>query len=395
MARRILANFADPFAVKMTHSVCGASIGYAIAPRDGSTLDALLRNADLALYEAKGAGAAKSLPTPPPSRTNTRVEWRSSMSCSLPCPMASSRSSTSRSSIPGRDERLLRSSAALEAFRAWTDCSLRIHPDRRSDGAHSADRDVGSHQRMRRGHPLERRHQGRRQPVAGSVQAGSRARRHCHGRVTDTGLAASRLDLEVTKSVLIDDSAAALAILEELRSKNIGVSLDDFGTGFASLAYLNDFPFSKIKIDRKFSQNVDLSPRTSAIIKGIAQTTRDLPNGACCRRRGDGGPTRTHAGLRHQCDSGLLFSKPLPDSAPSSDQRADFPGLPQPRRAANALETGTAQSRVVNCGDYQSQPARTAAPAGTFHGRVGTRRHSRRPPPLSSPRAAGRAPPCA
>ena len=76
--------------------------------------------------------------------------------------------------------------------------------------------------------------------------------------------------------MLIEDSAATLAIIEELRSKNIGVSLDDFGTGFASLAYLNDFPFSKLKIDRKFSQNVDQSGRTSAIVKGIAQTTRDL-----------------------------------------------------------------------------------------------------------------------
>src|SRR5262249_38607895 len=91
-----------------------------------------------------------------------------------------------------------------------------------------------------------------------------------------TGLAAQRLDLEITESVLIDDSTAVLAILEELRRNDVCISLDDFGTGFASLAYLNDFPFSKIKIDRKFCQNVDHSPRTSAIIKGIAQTTRDL-----------------------------------------------------------------------------------------------------------------------
>src|SRR5207248_2453144 len=90
------------------------------------------------------------------------------------------------------------------------------------------------------------------------------------------GLPASRLDLEVTESVLIEDSAAALAILEELRAKDIGVSLDDFGTGFASLGYLNDFPFSKVKIDRKFSQNIDQSARTSAIISGVAKITRDL-----------------------------------------------------------------------------------------------------------------------
>ena len=90
------------------------------------------------------------------------------------------------------------------------------------------------------------------------------------------GLPASRLDLEVTESVLIDDGPGALAILDELRANDIGVSLDDFGTGFASLAYLNDFPFSKVKIDRKFSQNVDQSARTSVIIAGIAKITREL-----------------------------------------------------------------------------------------------------------------------
>jgi EAL domain-containing protein (putative c-di-GMP-specific phosphodiesterase class I) len=94
--------------------------------------------------------------------------------------------------------------------------------------------------------------------------------------LTSTGLAPCRLNLEVTETVLIDDSAETLAVLEELRGKGVGISLDDFGTGFASLSYLNDFPFSELKIDRKFSQNIDQSPRTSAIIKGIVQTTRDL-----------------------------------------------------------------------------------------------------------------------
>ena len=90
------------------------------------------------------------------------------------------------------------------------------------------------------------------------------------------GLPARRLELEITKSVLIEDSATALAMLKGLRGFGIGISLDDFGTGFASLAYLNDFPFSKLKIDRKFSQGMEKSPRTAAIIGGIAKITRDL-----------------------------------------------------------------------------------------------------------------------
>jgi EAL domain-containing protein (putative c-di-GMP-specific phosphodiesterase class I) len=90
------------------------------------------------------------------------------------------------------------------------------------------------------------------------------------------GLPARRIELEITESVLIEDSATALAMLEGLRGLGVGISLDDFGTGFSSLAYLNDFPFSKIKIDRKFSQGVETSPRTAAIIGGVAKITRDL-----------------------------------------------------------------------------------------------------------------------
>jgi EAL domain-containing protein (putative c-di-GMP-specific phosphodiesterase class I) len=130
--------------------------------------------------------------------------------------------------------------------------------------------------------------------------------------LTESGLAASRLDLEITESVLIDDSAATFDILQELRSKDISISLDDFGTGFASLSYLNDFPFSKIKIDRKFSQNVDHSSTTSAIVKGIAQITRDLR----MERVAEGVETEVQLARMQSFGinaiQGYLFSRPLP-----------------------------------------------------------------------------------
>jgi EAL domain-containing protein (putative c-di-GMP-specific phosphodiesterase class I) len=97
-----------------------------------------------------------------------------------------------------------------------------------------------------------------------------------------------------------------------LRRKEISISLDDFGTGFASLSYLNDFPFSKIKIDRKFSQNVDHSPTTSAIVKGIAQITRDLR----MERVAEGVETEVQLARMQSFGinaiQGYLFSRPLP-----------------------------------------------------------------------------------
>ncbi|WP_410959177.1 EAL domain-containing protein, partial [Salmonella sp. 6278] len=67
-----------------------------------------------------------------------------------------------------------------------------------------------------------------------------------------SGLAASRLELEITDSVLLQNSETTLTTLHELRAMGVRISLDDFGTGYSSLSYLRSFPFDKIKIDRSF-----------------------------------------------------------------------------------------------------------------------------------------------
>jgi EAL domain-containing protein (putative c-di-GMP-specific phosphodiesterase class I) len=161
----------------------------------------------------------------------------------------------------------------------------------------------------------------------------------------DSGLAAKRLDLEVTETVLIEDSVATLAVLEELRGKDIGISLDDFGTGFASLSYLNDFPFSKIKIDRKFSQHVDQSSRTAAIIKGIAQTTRDLRIELVAEGVENEIQLERMRMFGINAIQGYLFSKPLPTyqlRRVISD--LILPAIPQPKRAPDAQEMRRAAS---------------------------------------------------
>ena len=86
-----------------------------------------------------------------------------------------------------------------------------------------------------------------------------------------SGLAASRLELEITESVLLHDNAATVATLHQLRSLGVRIAMDDFGTGYSSLSYLRSFPFDKIKIDRCFVKDLsDSNEGSVAILRAVA-----------------------------------------------------------------------------------------------------------------------------
>ncbi len=87
--------------------------------------------------------------------------------------------------------------------------------------------------------------------------------------MADTGIASSRVVLEVTEGILIDNPQEALVRLEALRALGVSVALDDFGTGFSSLSYLQKFPFNRLKIDRAFVASLGSSGSTGAIIQAI------------------------------------------------------------------------------------------------------------------------------
>jgi EAL domain-containing protein (putative c-di-GMP-specific phosphodiesterase class I) len=84
-----------------------------------------------------------------------------------------------------------------------------------------------------------------------------------------SGLAASRLELEITEAVLIRDDDAALAVLHQLRAIGVRIALDDFGTGYSSLSYLQRFPFDKIKIDRCFVTDIAEPEGSSCIVQAV------------------------------------------------------------------------------------------------------------------------------
>jgi diguanylate cyclase (GGDEF)-like protein/PAS domain S-box-containing protein len=92
----------------------------------------------------------------------------------------------------------------------------------------------------------------------------------------DTGLAPSRLELEITEGVLVEDISRAVSILQRLKALGVRIAMDDFGTGYSSLSYLQAFPFDKIKIDQSFISNVMTNPQSAAIICGVIGLARGL-----------------------------------------------------------------------------------------------------------------------
>jgi EAL domain-containing protein (putative c-di-GMP-specific phosphodiesterase class I) len=92
----------------------------------------------------------------------------------------------------------------------------------------------------------------------------------------NSGLAAHRLEIEVTETALIEERQAATTILSDLAAQGIGIALDDFGTGYSSLSYLHALPFTKLKIDRSFVMDIVSNPRSLKLLANVAQLGRDI-----------------------------------------------------------------------------------------------------------------------
>jgi len=130
--------------------------------------------------------------------------------------------------------------------------------------------------------------------------------------LADSGLAPRYLEVELTESVMLGDSAASEAQMAELRAMGVSLSLDDFGTGYSSLGYLSRFPLDKLKIDQTFVRNITSEQRSAA----IAQATIALAQGLSLSVVAEGVETvgqRDFLGLIG-CDvmQGYLYSRPVP-----------------------------------------------------------------------------------
>ncbi|SHN69830.1 PAS domain S-box-containing protein/diguanylate cyclase (GGDEF) domain-containing protein [Bradyrhizobium erythrophlei] len=133
-----------------------------------------------------------------------------------------------------------------------------------------------------------------------------------HSILLETGLAPGRLELEITEGVLIEDFDRGLSLLRRLKGLGVRISMDDFGSGYSSLSYLQAFPFDKIKIDRAFVMNLGRNPQSAAIVRAVI----GLGHGLEMSIVAEGVETQEQLGFLAEqgCDAvqGYFIGKPLP-----------------------------------------------------------------------------------
>jgi EAL domain-containing protein (putative c-di-GMP-specific phosphodiesterase class I) len=146
--------------------------------------------------------------------------------------------------------------------------------------------------------------------------------------LASSGLPASRLELEITESVLLEKSDRNIRILNHLRALGVRISMDDFGTGYSSIGYLRSFPFDKIKIDQSFVRDVLVDAGSLAIVRAIAGL--GVSFGMTTTAEGVETEEQMRCLNREGCIEvqGYLLSKPVPP--------AEVPGLLEQLKAGGA-----------------------------------------------------------
>lgn len=279
LALKLLNAFMLPINVDGQELHVTASIGVSVYPEDGEDADALLKHADAAMYRAKDQGGncfqcytlemgSKAIERMALERAlhraleNNELELHYQPQIDLHSGLIKSVEALVRwrhpelgSVAPMRFIQLAEETGLIIPIGAWilkTACA-------QASAWHRA------------GHPLTvavnvsgRQFQQKNMPQL--VQA----------ILAETGLAPAHLELELTESMLMNDSEATIAILAQLKAIGVGISIDDFGTGFSSLSYLTRFPVDIIKIDQSFIAGLEKVPEAASITLAVIALARAL-----------------------------------------------------------------------------------------------------------------------
>ena len=316
LAIKLVAALSQPFVGGGQEIHSGASIGITMFPNDGTDPARLLSNADLAMYRAKrdGGNAFRFFVADMDFEAQTRVSLERGMRRAI---------ENNEFSLHFQPQVRLESGRiqSMEALLRWNnpahglippatfipvaESSSLIHPI----GAwvlRTACRQASAMQRP--GHP----------PIGISVNLSpvQFRDRELMGAVRDaldeSGLDPALLELEVTENVIMRHNTQTSVMLKEFGQMGVGLAIDDFGVGYSSLSYLHEFPFTKLKIDRRFVRDIGSDTGTDAITRGIIHMGRGLEMKVVA----EGVETSQQLDYlrQHGCDEGqgYLFSRPIP-----------------------------------------------------------------------------------
>jgi diguanylate cyclase (GGDEF)-like protein/PAS domain S-box-containing protein len=276
LAARVVEIMSEPFQLNGHTVVIGASVGVALSPTDSSDPDELLKMADMALYRAKaeGRGGFHFFEKHMDERLQTRRQMELDLRRAL---VAGEFELHFQPLMNLRDDRVV----ACEALVRWR------HPVR---GLVSPAEFIPLAEEIGLIVPLgdwvlrEACRQASFWPddisVAVNISAVQFRNRNLVASVfqalSASGVQPNRLELEITESVMLENNAANLALLHQLRELGVRIAMDDFGTGYSSLSYLRSFPFDKIKIDQSFVRDLPHEKDARAIIKAMASIGASL-----------------------------------------------------------------------------------------------------------------------
>jgi diguanylate cyclase (GGDEF)-like protein len=312
LAQRIIAVVSEPYDIDGHQVVIGASVGIAVGPNDGTTTEQIIRNADLALYRAKGDGRGTYRFFEP--EMDAQMQARRELESDLRKALSANEFELHYQPVVDLASNEI---SGLEALIRWRHPSKgMVAPNMFIPLAEEIGLIIPLGEWVLRQacataalwpaqlkiavnlSPAQFRSPGLLQAIVGALAA--------------SGLAPDRLELEITEAILLQDSEATLAMLYSLRELGVRIAMDDFGTGYSSLSYLQSFPFDKIKIDRSFVRDIAESTGSLNIVRAVAALAKGL------------GMTATAEGVEtaEQLDTiraegctemqGYLFSRPLP-----------------------------------------------------------------------------------
>jgi diguanylate cyclase (GGDEF)-like protein len=312
LAQRIIALISEPYDIDGHQAVIGVSIGIAVGPGDGLRPDKLLRNADLALYRAKGDGRGQFRFFEP--AMDQQMQARRVMEQDLRKALAAGEFVLHYQPVVNLASNEI---SGFEALIRWN------HPEKgmvapatfiplaeeigfivpigewviRQACATAAKWPADLHVAVNIS-AVQFRSPGLMQVIVGALAA--------------SGLHPTRLEIEITETVLLQNKETTLELLHQLRALGVRIAMDDFGTGYSSLTYLQCFPFDKIKIDRSFVKDITENTGSLNIVRAVAA----LANGMGMTATAEGVETSeqldkiTSEGCTEM--QGYLFSKPLP-----------------------------------------------------------------------------------